>query len=239
MSDTAGGKETGSPRRPGRPGLGGRQKREFGGFPAGATKSTPIPNAFFTDLLPTLDDLAELKTTLHIFWALYQKRGSPRYLSRRELEGNGVLLESLGFGGRPAEELLHEALRQAVVRGTLLKLTMELHGVAEELYFLNMAEGRQAVAKLRSGELDVGQVVLPEEGEVAVPRAERPNIFVLYEENIGLLTPLIAEELAEAEKLYPADWIEAAFREAVEYNKRNWRYVRRILERWATEGRKR
>nr|MBC8263927.1 DnaD domain protein [Anaerolineales bacterium] len=34
----------------------------------------------------------------------------------------------------------------------------------------------------------------------------------------------------------PADWIEEAFRIAVEHNARRWRYVRSVLERWATGG---
>ena len=51
-----------------------------------------------------------------------------------------------------------------------------------------------------------------------------------------MLTPLIAEELKDAESRYPADWIREAFREAVAHNKRNWRYIGRILERWAVEG---
>ena len=51
-----------------------------------------------------------------------------------------------------------------------------------------------------------------------------------------MLTPLIAEELREAEQSYPAEWIEEAFREAVRLNKRNWKYIRAILERWSTEG---
>ena len=58
----------------------------------------------------------------------------------------------------------------------------------------------------------------------------RPNIYTLYEENIGPLTALIAEELREAEETYPADWIEEAFREAVRMNKRNWKYVHAILK---------
>ena len=51
-----------------------------------------------------------------------------------------------------------------------------------------------------------------------------------------MLTPMIADERKEAEKQYPAGWLEDAFREAVELNKRNWRYVARILERWSAEG---
>ncbi len=67
-------------------------------------------------------------------------------------------------------------------------------------------------------------------------QVQRPNIYVLYEQNIGPLTPLLADELKEAEDSYPAAWIEDAFRESVELNKRSWRYIQRILERWATEG---
>jgi DnaD/phage-associated family protein len=62
------------------------------------------------------------------------------------------------------------------------------------------------------------------------------NIFALYEQNIGIITPMIAEELKEADKLYPPQWIEEAFKEAVTLNKRSWRYIARILERWASEG---
>jgi len=62
------------------------------------------------------------------------------------------------------------------------------------------------------------------------------DIYSLYEQNIGMLNPLIAEQLQDAEKKYPADWIEAAFKEATALNKRNWKYILRILERWAIEG---
>jgi DnaD/phage-associated family protein len=65
----------------------------------------------------------------------------------------------------------------------------------------------------------------------------RPNIFRLYENNIGPLTPMIAEILQDAENTYPPAWIEEAIRIAVENNKRNWRYVEAILRRWQEGGR--
>lgn len=68
-------------------------------------------------------------------------------------------------------------------------------------------------------------------------KVERPNIFTLYEQNIGLLSPIIADQLKDAADQYPAEWIEEAFRGAVEQNKRKWSYVRAILRRWETEGR--
>lgn len=65
----------------------------------------------------------------------------------------------------------------------------------------------------------------------------RQDIYTLYEQNIGVLTPIMSERLREAARTYPAEWIELAFREAVNYNRRNWAYISRILDNWATEGR--
>ena len=76
------------------------------------------------------------------------------------------------------------------------------------------------------------------EGKVpAVLALERPNIFKLYEENIGPLTPLISDTLHDAELAYPAEWIEDAFKIAVQANARSWRYVETILKRWKEKGR--
>jgi DnaD/phage-associated family protein len=86
-----------------------------------------------------------------------------------------------------------------------------------------------------------GAVAPPEvvwhDGDVPAIRPERPNVFRLYEQNIGLLTPLIAEQLIAALEAYPQSWIEEAIAEAVAYNRRSWRYVQRILDQWATNGR--
>jgi len=203
----------------------------FSGFP-GKTKFTPIPNLFFSAVLPQIDDLAELKVTLHVFWAVYQKRGDPRFVTYRELLGNPVLMKGLEGDGSPGE-LLQRSLDQAVSRGTLLRLTLECDGDVDDLYFRNMEADRRAVARIESGERNLGGLVKREPSPAS---QEQPNIFTLYEQNIGMLSPIIADELKEAEELYPASWIEDAFREAVDLNKRNWRYISSILRRWAAEG---
>ena len=77
----------------------------------------------------------------------------------------------------------------------------------------------------------------PEEAYELIPSlTSRDNIFALYEQNIGVITPMIVEELKEAGRLYPEEWIKQAFKEAVVLNKRSWRYISRILEHWASEG---
>ncbi|HRO90206.1 MAG TPA: DnaD domain protein, partial [Promineifilum sp.] len=77
----------------------------------------------------------------------------------------------------------------------------------------------------------------PDDEQPITLMVERPNIFVLYEQNIGALTPLIADELREAERTYPPQWIEEAIKLAVTNNARRWRYIMAILERWRQEGR--
>jgi DNA replication protein len=202
----------------------------FPGFPA-KSNFTPLPNPFFARLLPQISSLTELKLILHIFWRLYQKQGAPKFVTYRELIGDKTLMAGIE-GSNPAE-VLDSALESAVKRGVLLHLAPEKEGESTKLYFINNEDSRRDIAKLQSGEISLGALPQP---MPYIKKEEKPNIFALYEQNIGLLTPMIAEELKEAEKLYPASWIEEAFKEAVSLNKRSWRYIARILERWSTEG---
>ncbi len=206
--------------------------KRFEGFPA-RSKYVPLPASFFSQLLPGIDDLAELKVSLHLFWLLYGKKGYPVFATLDELLGDRTLLEDLASLKGTYEQTLREALGRAVERGTLLHLEVEHDGQKRELYFINTDADRRAVARIESGELEIvpGQVV-----RQAEPAPVRRNIFELYEENIGVLTPKISEELKEAEKAYPENWVDEAFREAVRQNKRSWSYVEAILKRWDTEG---
>ena len=197
--------------------------KTFSGFPDGKVRTVGIPEPAFTDLIPAIDDLAELKLTLHAIWRLGQQRGKVRYLRHADLASDQVLLASLGDA--PAETL-DTALARAVQRGTLLRAKTPDGESTEAIYFANTPRGRAAVEAIARGEW-------PDDLEPAA----RPNVFALYEQNIGMLTPLIADELREAEQTYPVEWIEEAFREAVSLNKRSWKYIRAILERWRTEGR--
>jgi DnaD/phage-associated family protein len=206
----------------------------FAGFPAGKQPTTPIPNLFFSELLPLVDNLAELKVTLHLFWLIGRKRGALRYARLAELLKDERLISGLVTESATGEVVLRDALERSVARGTLLQVAVQRGATAEEWYMVNSPSGRDVLERLRAGDLDL----LIDEAEDLQLQMERPTIFVLYEQNIGMLTPMIAEELREAERQYPAEWIADAFREAVTANKRSWKYVHAILERWRVEGRK-
>jgi DNA replication protein len=210
--------------------------KQFSGFPA-RMQFTSIPNVFFSRLLPQISDIAELKVTLHVFRLLYRKRGYPRFTTYRELLGDASLMSSLGKGAKSPEDVLRGALEMALKRGTVLHVALERDGEAEDVYLINDESGRQAVTKIQSGELNLPGLKAGKRARIDVAAEEQADIFDLYEQNIGMLTPMIADELREAEKTYPETWIRDAVREAVTHGKRKWSYISAILERWSTEGR--
>jgi DnaD/phage-associated family protein len=205
---------------------------QFKGFPA-KTQFTPVPNSFFSALLPQISDIAELKTTLHIFQTIYQKRGYPRFTTYKELLSSKSLMSSLR-GTSPPEKALRQALEMATKRGTILHIVLDRDGTPEDVYFLNTESDRQIVAKIQNGELALSG--LKANQPTYIDTEAPPDIFTLYEQNIGILGPMAAEELLDIEKLYPASWIRDAFKEAVLHNKRNIKYIAKILERWSAEG---
>jgi len=207
--------------------------KSFGGFPANM-QFTPVPNLFMNMLMPGMDS-PELKCMLYIFQTIYGKKGSPRYASLSELLSSAAVMASMKIAGQTEAETVKSALDMAVKRGAIIDLEVACDGKSEHLYFLNTASDREAVERIQRRELKLPkiQAVKP-----ALAPVEQKDIFTLYEENIGMLTPMAAEELKDALTQYPEEWIRDAMREAVNANKRSWSYIGRILERWTTEGKK-
>jgi len=190
-----------------------------------------LPNVFYSAVLPHITDINELKINLYLFKELLPKRGLLRFVSLDELRANIGLRNSLG-GEKPFETALSEALGMATGRGVFLEFVASKGRTEEKLYFLNDEASRKAIAKLQNGELKLDNL----KPVKAVTASEPADIFRLYEENIGMLNPIVADQLKQAEQDYPPGWIKEAIEEAVLNEKRNWRYILRILERWSQEG---
>ena len=203
----------------------------FPGFPEETTNQIRIPEQFFRYVLPAIDKLDELKLTLYVFWRLEHMEGVFHYLRFRELMQDSQLVNLLGKDSNKAPAAIETAVRKAVKRGTLLEA--EVDEGQDKIICLNSPKGRAAIDAIKRGEWRDLAGSIPS-AEIYV---ERPNIFQLYEANIGPLTPMIADALRDAEKTYQANWIEDAFRIAVERNKRNWHYIEAILHRWQEGGR--
>lgn len=178
----------------------------FNGFTSSET-FTAVPDTFFRELLSQIDDADELRATLHAIWRIEHMEGHVRFLRRAD------------FGG------FASGVDKAVARGSLLRVQNE----AGEFFFLNSPRGRASVEAIQSGKFDPSNVQ-------NAPPVEHSNVFTLYEQNIGALTPLIADMLREAEKEYPSAWFEEAFEIAVARNARNWKYIAAILKRWKEKG---
>jgi DnaD/phage-associated family protein len=198
-----------------------------------------VPDPFFNLLLEEIEDLAELKVTLRLIWLLGQKPGPTRYVSEQELIADATLARSLvNVGGAPVEQIKH-GLALAITRGTLLRHSPG-EATGERYYLLNSEENRRRLVNRGTGFRPDHSAL----DNLAGPSAQRSrvgttevNIFGLYENNIGTFGPMIAQQLAEAEERYPPNWIEEAFKTAVNENKRSWNYIAAILRRWAAEGR--
>ena len=207
--------------------------REFSGF-GGRDKSVQIPETFFSELLPLIDDLAELKVTLFCMWALQQREGRYRYLMDADFSGDAALLAGLQ-AVRPDADPQHtlaDGLARAVKRRTLLPAQIPgMDGQQVTLYLMNTERGREALAALEQGNYGLldGQRV-----EILPPR---PSIYRLYEQEIGPLTPMISDSLKDLERDFPAGWLHEAVQVAVERQARSLKFIRAVLDRWRKEGR--
>ena len=205
----------------------------YPGFPSRVHR-VPVPAPLLGSLLAQIDDIAELKCTLRAVALLSQKRGYPRFVTLRELQADESLLRAIPADGETqSAALIERALGNAVRRGTLTFAVVAADGKSQPIFGLNSEADRTALEKLASQPSRwTGTHQEPPD-----PSVDRPNVFEMYEQNIGMLSPMIADALLEAEDMYPEDWIEDAIGEAVAQNKRSWRYISRILERWENEGR--
>lgn len=192
-----------------------------------------FPREFFTETLPRITDLGELKVTLHVMHIARERQVPAVPLSA--LLDPTVLHSVLGKNSpSPAPSRMKKVLERAVSNGVLLRLTVG-HGSSSRQYFLpGTTQGRETVSRLLQDDSELADALhYAAEEPISTYRV---NAFALFERDIGPLTPLVSEALREAERSYPRAWIEAAIDEAVHYNKRNWRYIDSILRRWEENG---
>jgi len=177
-----------------------------------------VPGAYVSQVMRQVGDNVELKVSLLAFYLLSRSREYPGYIMHGDLVLKAASL--LGVD----ETTCSAGIDAAVERGVFLRV--QSRPGADAAYFANVEADVEAIERLRESWVSGGSAV-----------SRTPNIFELYEQNIGIISPMMAEELKDAQRTYPAEWIEQAFREAVTARKQNWKYVSRILERWTVEGR--
>lgn len=200
--------------------------KPFDGFPQDDKNPIRLPEAFFTQLLPQMNDLHQLRLLLYLVWHAQGQQAKVHYFRLDDLKSDPAILQMMGN-----EQGLKDALAGLITLGAVL--AAEIDWMDEIYYFLNSPQGKAAVLAIETGEW---QEIQKEQQPIHL-YDERPNIYELYEQNIGVITPMMAEILKDDEATYTAEWIEEAIRIAVARNVRTWKYVQAILKRWQKEGR--
>ena len=202
------------------------------GFPRGV-QFTPVPNPLLASLLETIDSLDELKVVLRTIHGLHKQRKVPASIGFDDLFSDRTVASMLGASGRQLEKVVETTIKSAANRGILLVVNDE---TGQRQICLNTEPVRRAL--VRQGIDPAVTASKPAETWSDTESAlTKLDAVTLYEQNVGYLTPVVAENIHTALEQHPEDEVMLAIRKAVEANARSWNYIAAILRRWATEGR--
>ncbi|GAI54404.1 unnamed protein product, partial [marine sediment metagenome] len=147
------------------------QSRHFRGFPT-KTEFNSVLDFFFTQVMPQILDVTELKVTMCIFYLLNHKREYPPFVTYEELLSRAISMPGID------EEALRHTLDLAVNHGSILRLNLKVNGKLAVAYFANIESDREAIDNIKHRGVSTGK-------EGTRQALQRSNIFALYEQNIG------------------------------------------------------
>lgn len=211
----------------------------FSGFVDHQHGEIAIPARFFSDVLPDITGIDELRVTLSFFRLLAENGGYEAPIPEPRIVGDAALLDAFRVDGTHTADVrdaVMDALDRSVARGTLLRVKSRSGRKTVPWYFLHTTVTRELVDAIQRGSIAPPKLMWTDDRQPEVS-SDPPTPFFLYEQNIGPLTPLVADRITRAMDDYPQVWIEDAIEEAVTYNRRSWRYIERILESWSQQGR--
>ena len=196
------------------------------GFPlADDFATTQVPNAVLGRVLSTIDDANEIKLILRAIWLLEHQRGYPRYITRDDLRRDRVLSVVI-----PDQSDFDRILKSAVDRGVFVEVSIN----DNICLMFNTESARRASIEVsptteNSNKDDNGW-------ETPATSAAPADAFRAYEENIGILSPMIRQSILAALEDFTDEDITRAVRIAVENESRSWSFVAGVLRRWARDG---
>lgn len=199
-----------------------------------ASSSIPIPREFLCERIALIDDPTELHVTLAVFRLAADFGSSPPAVREDLVLDDPVLARTFHEDRRSSRlsQRIRRGLQYATARESVIQVVLSTESQEERWYIPASDENRAGLARIMNE-----QEAWPVAGTSSVIVAAAPSVYSLYEKNIGMLTPLLTDQIENALDLYPLAWIEDAIQEAVNYNKRNWRYILRVLESWNVNGR--
>ncbi|MCH2305970.1 MAG: DnaD domain protein [SAR202 cluster bacterium] len=173
--------------------------------------------------IKNLNNINEIKIFLRIIHLIYQKQNlntETFELSFDEISNDPVTLKLLGPNSLTKDQI-----------------TKKLKEICDVLIMKDFINQKIYTNKVTGITKTVFHMETFEKTNDPVISENNPkNIFELYEDNVGMLNPMIVDELIQAENKFPFNWIVDAVKESTTRNKRNWKYIHTILETWDREG---
>ena len=187
--------------------------------------TTRVSNAVLGRVLSNIDDADEIKLILRAIWLLEHQRGYPRYITRDDLRRDRVLSVVI-----PNQSDFDRILKSASERGVFVEATIN----DNICLMFNTESARRASIEVSSTSSDLNKDnngwETPAAGTAAV------DAFRAYEENIGILSPMIRQSILAALEDFTDEDITHAIRIAVENESRSWSFVAGVLRRWVRDG---
>ena len=194
-------------------------------------KMIPVPAQLFTEILPRLHNESQLRATLYTWYAIMSKGSGQRYVYLSQLLTDPVLLSWFThLGGKNG---IQRGLDQSCREGIFLQLQI---GEDDKILAPNDESGARLITDMKSESVAHHNQSRDSSPETNYERTVVSNVVEKYENEIGMLTPVIADMIAIAEQMYPTTWILEALDIAAQSNARSWKYVAAILARWKNEG---
>ncbi len=187
--------------------------------------TTRVPNLVLGRVLAEVENSVTLKLILRAIWLLERQRGFPRYISTEDLRRDRVVSRLI----RDESELA-ECLNSAKAHGVLIEVSVS----GNKCLMLNTESAERAsfdaIALTETPEND------PDGWDSPTTSVLPPDAFRAYEENIGVLSPMIRENILSSLEDFTDEDITHAIRIAVENESRSWSFVAGVLRRWLRDG---
>ena len=191
-----------------------------GGFPAGVA-FTPVPSPLLGELLERLDNVDELRIVLRAIWLLSKKPASARFATTEELCGDSTVAVMLGAYGDELAVKVAKGLDAATGKGIFLRI----EGEGGSAFALNTEPMRR--------QRDQGNLrpAAHRSEPVAAPKFDVGSdaVAAAYEENIGIITPVVGEKLRDLLNNYEEKEVLGAIAAAALKGARSMRFIEVVL----------
>ena len=142
-------------------------------------KNFSFPIEILTKVLKKIENIETIKFLIFTLYRFQAENLKIQFFTKSQIESSNSLSEILADIKK-----LDIILKELVDLGVFISIETNYKNKKEQLYLLNNARNRAAIRAIETGEW------LPKSNVEEITFVDRPNIYQLYEDNIGALTPM-------------------------------------------------